>query len=101
MFFGFSTGDSGEYRELTYLSSGSSSSAIGGVTNPSMLETFNNGTLLIPKVGREHEGSYLCQANNGIGAGLSILIKLTVHGKHDLLIFNVIHLFKLPLNWHN
>ncbi|XP_030383245.1 Down syndrome cell adhesion molecule-like protein Dscam2 [Scaptodrosophila lebanonensis] len=45
----------------------------------SSFEIHNNGSLIIPKVDREHEGSYLCQASNGIGAGLSTLIKLTVH----------------------
>uniref|UniRef100_W8BRX8 Down syndrome cell adhesion molecule-like protein Dscam2 n=1 Tax=Ceratitis capitata TaxID=7213 RepID=W8BRX8_CERCA len=66
-----SIGDSGEYRELSY--------GIGNGNSQSVIETYNNGSLIIPKVGREHEGSYLCQASNGIGAGLSTLIKLTVH----------------------
>lgn len=66
-------GDSGEYRELSY--------SMGGGNSKALIETHSNGSLIIPKVGREHEGSYLCQANNGIGAGLSQLIKVTVHGK--------------------
>lgn len=69
-------GDSGEYRELSY--------GIGNGNSQSVIETYNNGSLIIPKVGREHEGSYLCQASNGIGAGLSTLIKLTVHGNIPL-----------------
>lgn len=67
------TGDSSEYRELN-----------NGAPhqNPNdIISTYLNGTLIISRVGREHEGSFLCQASNGIGAGLSTLIKLTVHGK--------------------
>ncbi|CRK99030.1 CLUMA_CG011985, isoform A [Clunio marinus] len=65
---------SGDYRELIY-NDGSSS-----------IQTFNNGTLLIQNVTREHEGNFLCQANNGIGAGLSKLIRLTVHvGPHVII----------------
>uniref|UniRef100_A0A1I8NL39 Fibronectin type III n=1 Tax=Musca domestica TaxID=7370 RepID=A0A1I8NL39_MUSDO len=52
---------------------------MGGGNSKALIETHSNGSLIIPKVGREHEGSYLCQANNGIGAGLSQLIKVTVH----------------------
>uniref|UniRef100_A0A1I8PJY9 Down syndrome cell adhesion molecule-like protein Dscam2 n=1 Tax=Stomoxys calcitrans TaxID=35570 RepID=A0A1I8PJY9_STOCA len=66
-----SIGDSGEYRELSY--------SIANGNAKAVVETHSNGSLIIPKVGREHEGSYLCQANNGIGAGLSQLIKVTVH----------------------
>ncbi|SPP85596.1 blast:Down syndrome cell adhesion molecule-like protein Dscam2 [Drosophila guanche] len=66
-----SIGDSGEYRELNY--------GIGNGNSHSVIETYANGSLIISKVGREHEGNYLCQANNGIGVGLSTLIKLTVH----------------------
>lgn len=63
---------SGDYRELSY-NDGSSG-----------IESFNNnGTLVIHNVTREHEGNFLCQAANGIGAGLSKLIRLTVHvGPH-------------------
>jgi Down syndrome cell adhesion molecule len=62
---------SGDYRELSY-NDGSSG-----------IETYNNGSLIIRNVTREHEGNFLCQANNGIGAGLSKLIRLTVHvGPH-------------------
>uniref|UniRef100_A0A1A9WXF2 Down syndrome cell adhesion molecule n=1 Tax=Glossina brevipalpis TaxID=37001 RepID=A0A1A9WXF2_9MUSC len=74
-----SIGDSGDYRELSY--------NIGIGNSQSVIETHSNGTLSIPKVAREHEGSYLCQANNGIGAGLSTLIKLKVHGKYSFNIF--------------
>jgi Down syndrome cell adhesion molecule len=63
---------SGDYRELSSYNDGSSG-----------IEAHNNGTLIIRNVTREHEGNFLCQANNGIGAGLSKLIRLTVHvGPH-------------------
>nr|CAD7577104.1 unnamed protein product [Timema californicum] len=38
-----------------------------------------NGSLIIPHVSEEHEGYFLCQASNGIGPGLSKVIKLTVY----------------------
>ncbi|XP_025073056.1 Down syndrome cell adhesion molecule-like [Pogonomyrmex barbatus] len=55
----------GDYRELGYGTEGA------GVAR--------NGSLVIPRVSRDHAGFYLCQANNGIGPGLSKLIRLTVH----------------------
>ncbi|ALC39172.1 Dscam2, partial [Drosophila busckii] len=64
-------GDSGEYRDLSY--------GGGNGNSHSVLVAHANGSLIISKVNREHEGSYLCQASNGIGAGLSTLVKLTVH----------------------
>lgn len=67
-------GDSGDYRDLSY--------AISNGNAQSVIMAHSNGSLMISQVSREHEGSYLCQAINGIGAGLSTLIKLTVHGKH-------------------
>ncbi|KAL7739019.1 hypothetical protein ACLKA6_001928 [Drosophila palustris] len=66
-----SIGDTGEYRDLTY--------AMDNGNPHAALVVHSNGSLMISKVNREHEGSYLCQASNGIGAGLSTLIKLTVH----------------------
>ncbi|XP_076065783.1 cell adhesion molecule Dscam2-like isoform X4 [Oratosquilla oratoria] len=41
--------------------------------------SFRNGTLLLPKVTEEMEGSYLCEATNGVGPGLSAIIGLEVH----------------------
>ncbi|XP_011055035.1 PREDICTED: LOW QUALITY PROTEIN: Down syndrome cell adhesion molecule-like protein Dscam2 [Acromyrmex echinatior] len=55
----------GDYRELGYGTEGA------GVAR--------NGSLVIPRVSRDHAGFYLCQASNGIGPGLSKLIRLTVH----------------------
>ncbi|XP_071439149.1 cell adhesion molecule Dscam2-like [Hetaerina americana] len=39
----------------------------------------SNGTLLLPHLNEDHEGYYLCEAVNGIGAGLSKVIFLTVN----------------------
>ncbi|XP_017766445.1 PREDICTED: Down syndrome cell adhesion molecule-like protein Dscam2 isoform X1 [Eufriesea mexicana] len=62
-----SIGDTpGDYRELGY--SGTEGAGVAG-----------NGSLAIPRVSRDHAGFYLCQASNGIGPGLSKLIRLTVH----------------------
>ncbi|XP_076394369.1 cell adhesion molecule Dscam2 isoform X2 [Megachile rotundata] len=62
-----SIGDTpGDYRELGY--SGTEGAGVAG-----------NGSLVIPRVSRDHAGFYLCQASNGIGPGLSKLIRLTVH----------------------
>lgn len=58
----------GDYRELGY----------GGAEGAG---AARNGSLVIPRVSRDHAGFYLCQASNGIGPGLSKLIRLTVHGK--------------------
>ena len=58
----------GDYRELGY--SGTEGVGVAG-----------NGSLVISRVSRDHAGFYLCQASNGIGPGLSKLIRLTVHGK--------------------
>ena len=39
-----------------------------------------NGSLTIPSVTEADEGYYLCEASNGIGAGLSAVVFLTVNG---------------------
>ncbi|XP_021925400.1 Down syndrome cell adhesion molecule-like protein Dscam2 isoform X4 [Zootermopsis nevadensis] len=43
------------------------------------VQIFPNGTLLIHPVSREHQGQYLCEATNGVGAGLSSVVSLVVH----------------------
>lgn len=84
----------GEYRELNYpttaggnggagasMAAGSSSLAPSSSAAGSLVESHANGTLAISRVAQEHGGHFLCQASNGIGADLSKLIRLTVHGK--------------------
>ncbi|GLH11408.1 Down syndrome cell adhesion molecule-like protein Dscam2 [Gryllus bimaculatus] len=38
-----------------------------------------NGTLLLARASDADEGHYLCEAHNGIGAGLSKVVQLTVN----------------------
>ena len=47
----------------------------------STAKLWPNGTLTIRKAERMHEGTYLCEADNGVGAGLSKVINLHVNGK--------------------
>lgn len=69
IFLFLSSGEpSDEYRDLSFSKS-------EGV------DTFINGTLFIQSVTQMHGGYFLCQARNEIGAGLSKLIRITVHGK--------------------
>lgn len=45
------------------------------------MRVFENGSLIIYNTQRTDAGYYLCQATNGIGPGISKVVKLTVHGK--------------------
>jgi hypothetical protein len=45
------------------------------------IQIFANGTLVIHPALHEHQGQYLCEANNGVGAGLSTVVSLVVNGK--------------------
>ena len=45
--------------------------------------TWHNGSLRITRAERRHEGRYVCEASNGVGAALSKVIMLQVHGKYD------------------
>ena len=40
-----------------------------------------DGHLVIAAIPKHAEGYYLCEANNGIGAGLSAVIYISVQGK--------------------
>lgn len=42
---------------------------------------FANGTLMIKSANEEDSAFYQCQASNGVGAGISKVVKLTVRGK--------------------
>lgn len=48
------------------------------------MRVFENGSLIIYNTQRTDAGYYLCQANNGVGPGISRVIKLTVHGECGL-----------------
>nr|XP_043066520.1 Down syndrome cell adhesion molecule-like protein Dscam2 [Drosophila bipectinata] len=43
--------------------------------------------MIIPNVTREHEGSFLCEVSNGIGAGLSAFVKVAVHVGPSVTVF--------------
>ncbi|KAJ6220760.1 hypothetical protein RDWZM_006572, partial [Blomia tropicalis] len=45
----------------------------------SHMHTLENGSLMIRDVAEEDSGVYLCQANNGVGSGLSKVITVKVH----------------------
>ncbi|XP_035706801.1 Down syndrome cell adhesion molecule-like protein Dscam2 isoform X3 [Folsomia candida] len=49
-----------------------------GYRTPGVLAA-ENGSLIISRVTEDHEGYYSCQANNGVGPGLSKLIRLIVN----------------------
>lgn len=46
------------------------------------LKIHSNGSLVFGRVQENHEGFYLCEAVNGIGAGLSKVVYLTVNGSN-------------------
>lgn len=52
-----------------------------GVALSMGVRAWENGTLRISLAKRHHEGRYLCEANNGVGGGLSKVIALQVNGK--------------------
>ena len=45
---------------------------------------LQNGTLVIRNVGETDEGSYLCEADNGVNEPLGKVVKLKVNGKKVL-----------------
>ena len=52
-------------------------SVVGGTRG---VQQLGNGSLYLPQVTKEAEGRYLCEATNGIGAGLSKVIQVLVKG---------------------
>ena len=56
----------GDYRDLP-------------TDNPHVRVTAD-GTLYISSIAKSHEGYYLCEANNGIGASLSAVVYVRVQG---------------------
>ncbi|XP_055948529.1 cell adhesion molecule Dscam2-like [Argiope bruennichi] len=49
------------------------------IVSSSHVHILVNGSLNFPSVEPSDEGYYLCEANNGVGMGLSTVVKLTVH----------------------
>ena len=59
--------------------------------------SWSNGSLLLTSVTQDDEGFYMCEANNGVGNGLSDIIKLKVHCEYHmwlkLLVIYVVNTF--------
>ncbi|GIY75282.1 down syndrome cell adhesion molecule [Caerostris extrusa] len=51
------------------------------IVSSSHVHILVNGSLNFRSVETTDEGSYLCEANNGVGPGLSTVVRLTVHSK--------------------
>lgn len=64
------------------------------------MRVFENGSLIIYNTQRTDAGYYLCQANNGVGPGLSRVIKLTVHGKSLFLSLSLYPYLSLAIQWN-
>ena len=65
------------------------------VISNSHMHTLENGSLHIKDVTEDDEGVYLCQANNGVGTGLSKVVTLKVNGKDRQL---YIYIFEVLFN---
>ena len=65
------------------IESGSTGNGVGHyfrtLVSNSHMHTLENGSLMIRDVVEEDSSVYLCQANNGVGSGLSKVITLKVH----------------------
>ncbi|RZF37300.1 hypothetical protein LSTR_LSTR005632 [Laodelphax striatellus] len=80
------------------------------------VQITSNGTLIIRQALPEHQGQYLCEATNGIGAGLSATVNLIVHiapefevksaqasvrrGSSQTLVCQAIGDLPMGINWH-
>ncbi|XP_064480163.1 cell adhesion molecule Dscam1-like [Ornithodoros turicata] len=60
-------------------SSGSRPSEYKIIISNSHIHTLENGSLMVREAEQNDTGSYLCQANNGVGSGISKVIELKVH----------------------
>ncbi|XP_069167807.1 cell adhesion molecule Dscam2 isoform X2 [Procambarus clarkii] len=52
---------------------------VGVATGEGGVVGWENGTLAVSRADHRHEGRYLCEANNGVGAGLSKVVTLSVN----------------------
>jgi len=64
--------------------SGEPPSEFRPITSSSHLRPYENGSLLIYSAQKSDSGYLMCQASNGIGVGLSKVIRLDVHGKSKI-----------------
>ncbi|XP_035702855.1 Down syndrome cell adhesion molecule-like protein Dscam2 isoform X2 [Folsomia candida] len=79
------------YRDIPVQSTSPTSSSLGsitlqhqpggGVISSSSEDVFSltNGSLIIKSARKSHQGFYLCEASNGIGSGLSKVIRLAIN----------------------
>lgn len=67
------------YRNVS--SSGHPPEQFKTIVSSSHVHILVNGSLNFPSVEMSDEGYYLCEANNGVGEGLSTVVRLTVHSK--------------------
>lgn len=66
------------------------------LSNPDI--SVEDGTLSINNIQKTNEGYYLCEAVNGIGAGLSAVILISVQGKTLLSLFLFLPFFLIFLH---
>lgn len=52
------------------------------IISSSHIHILMNGSLNFRSIESSDAGFYLCEANNGVGSGLSTVVRLTVHSKY-------------------
>lgn len=67
--------------KLTLKIKGSKSGDYEEIREKQFTKLLSNGSLLLQNVKEDREGFYLCQAQNGIGSGISKVIQLKVNCK--------------------
>jgi Down syndrome cell adhesion protein len=59
------------------------------------IQSLENGSLVIKEVEKSDQGLYVCEAGNGVGVDISIVVKLSVNiGAHFKKSFQVIRVLK-------
>ena len=66
---------------LYLLDEGEFTSLLQGFKGSEGVVTWPNGTLIVNRADKSHEGRYLCEASNGVATGVSKLVTVNVHGK--------------------
>lgn len=62
-------------------SSNSNSNSFHAVISNPHMQILENGSLIIKEVNRDDHRRYMCSAFNGVGSGISTIIRLSVHCK--------------------
>lgn len=55
------------------------------IISSSHIHILMNGSLNFRSIESSDAGFYLCEANNGVGSGLSTVVRLTVHSKYPII----------------